>query len=275
MCTHLRSSERLFTCGQRVHITLNQYNHITSTISFNPQNNPVRWLLFPQFHRQGNWDTGAQLVNYKTQDFIPRHVWLPSICSSPLGHATVQGDRKKQRSRKWTAPLVWWAMLFTFSEDGTNGNLFQTLAHEVKIKEDNYERLVTGVGLHGRLQKQDQLSLTWTWPRGAVREVFSRPVILWLTLLKEPDCQSSLETMAPFLRGCRVKRVLKEFLWYPGIMKLTPEQLAPDHSPLLRPQEGNSHSTFLSWKPRKQGRRVVWISTLLNASFQTAAPLKF
>lgn len=53
-------------------------------------------------------------------------------------------------------------MLFTFSEDGTNGNLFQTLAHEVKIKEDNYERLVTGVGLHGRLQKQDQLSLTWT-----------------------------------------------------------------------------------------------------------------
>ena len=69
-------------------------------------------------------------------------------------------------------------MLFTFSEDGTNGNLFQTLAHEVKIKEENYERLVTGVGLHGRLQKQDQLSLTWTWPRGAVREVFSRPVIL-------------------------------------------------------------------------------------------------
>ena len=44
-------------------------------------------------------------------------------------------------------------MLSTFSEEGANGNLSQALAHEVKIKEDNYERLVTGVGLHGRLQK--------------------------------------------------------------------------------------------------------------------------
>lgn len=81
--------------------------------------------------------------------------------------------------------------------------------------------------------------------------------------------------MAPFLRGCRVKRVLRKFLWRPGIMKLTPEPLAPDHSRLLRPQEGNSHSTFLSWKPRKPRRRVVWVSAPLNASFQTAALPKF
>lgn len=44
-------------------------------------------------------------------------------------------------------------MLSTVSKDGTNGNLSLELAHEVKIKENNYERLVTGVGLHGRLQK--------------------------------------------------------------------------------------------------------------------------
>lgn len=44
-------------------------------------------------------------------------------------------------------------MLSTFSEDGANGNLFQALAQEVKIKEDNYERLVTGVGLSGHLRK--------------------------------------------------------------------------------------------------------------------------
>lgn len=62
-------------------------------------------------------------------------------------------------------------MLSTFSEAGADGNLFQALAHEVNIKEDNYERLVTGVGLHGRLQKQDQLSLTWTWHRSRWRSL--------------------------------------------------------------------------------------------------------
>lgn len=45
-------------------------------------------------------------------------------------------------------------MLFTFSEEGVNGNLpLKAPVYEDKIKEDNYKRLVTGVGLHGRLQK--------------------------------------------------------------------------------------------------------------------------
>lgn len=70
-CTQLRSSGSLSICGRRVSPTLTQGNHVTFTISFNPENNPVRWLLFPQFHTQGNWDVVAQLVNYKTQTSYP------------------------------------------------------------------------------------------------------------------------------------------------------------------------------------------------------------
>lgn len=139
----------LWACGRRypepTQSTWLPFSHLTLKMT--------QWggSYFPNFTGKLRHDSTAS--NLQNSDFIPRCVWFPGVCSSPLGHATVQGDRKKRRRRKWTARLVWWAMLSTFSEDGANGNLFQALAQEVKIKEDNYERLVTGVGLSGHLRK--------------------------------------------------------------------------------------------------------------------------
>lgn len=200
-----------------------------------------------------SWDTGSlQLCQLQNSDFIPRRVLIPQHLLFTTGPCHYPGRQEKGGAGN-EQPRLYDEQCFTFSEDGTNGNLFQTLAHEVKIKKDNYERLVTGVGLHGRLQKQDQLSSTWTWPRGAVREVFSRPVILWLTF-KGARLPKLIRNNGPISQGAVNQAGPKEFLWYPGIMKLTPEQLAPDHSPLLRPQEGTVTQPFCPENPGSKDR---------------------